>query len=41
MPQQNPSQARQVDPILSRHARGYRQADHVGSKLFPLAPVAV
>ena len=39
MPQMTPAQARVVNPILSEHARGYRQADLVGRALFPLAPV--
>lgn len=37
--QLSPGQARIVDPILSEHARGYRQAGLVGRSLFPLAPV--
>jgi hypothetical protein len=36
---QSSSQVRVVDPILSRHARGYRQPGLVGAALFPLAPV--
>jgi hypothetical protein len=40
MPQMNPGQTRVVDPILSEHARGYRQAGLVGQALFPRAPVA-
>lgn len=39
MPQQNNNQARVIDPILSTHARGYRQGNLVGRALFPLAPV--
>lgn len=38
--QMTPAQTRLVDPILSEHARGYRQANLVGRALFPLAPVA-
>ncbi|CAK0743601.1 Major capsid protein [Azospirillaceae bacterium] len=30
---------RVVDPTLSQYARGYVQSNHVGSTLFPLAPV--
>lgn len=37
--QLTPGQSRIVDPILSEHARGYRQAQLVGRSLFPLAPV--
>lgn len=37
--QMTPGQTRIVDPILSEHARGYRQAQLVGRSLFPLAPV--
>jgi hypothetical protein len=36
----NSNQVRVVDPILSRHARGYRQPGLVGAALFPLAFVA-
>ncbi len=39
MSQQNLSQTRVVDPILSEHARGYRRAGNVGHLLFPIAPV--
>jgi hypothetical protein len=35
----NLGQARVVDPVLSQHARGYRQPGLVGRFLFPLAPV--
>lgn len=35
----NSRQARVVDPILSTHARGYRQAGLIGRRLFPIAPV--
>jgi hypothetical protein len=35
----NNAQARIIDPILSEHARGYRQPGLVGRSLFPLAPV--
>lgn len=38
--QLTPGQARIVDPILSQHARGYRQANLVARSLFPFAPVA-
>lgn len=37
MSQMSPGQARVVDPILSQHARGYRQADLVARMLFPIA----
>lgn len=37
--QLTPGQARIVDPVLSEHARGYRQAELVARSLFPLAPV--
>lgn len=39
MPQQTLNQTRVIDPILSNHARGFRQASLVGTVLFPLAPV--
>ncbi|HEL4274169.1 TPA: hypothetical protein UM673_000245 [Stenotrophomonas maltophilia] len=38
--QMTPGQVRVVDPILSEHARGYRQAQLVASVLFPFADVA-
>ena len=34
-------QARVVDPVLSEFVQGYKQADRVGSWLFPTVPVAV
>lgn len=37
--QLSPGQARIVDPVLSEHARGYRQGGLIGRSLFPLAPV--
>lgn len=37
--QQTPAQARVVDPILSEHARGYRQNALVATSLFPIAYV--
>lgn len=37
MPQQSLAQARVVDPILSQHARGYRQQGLIAASLFPLA----
>ena len=39
--QLSPGQARVVDPVLSEHARGYRQPGLVGRSLFPLAPVPI
>ncbi len=40
MPQMTPSEARgAVDPILTEVARGYSNADFVGSALFPAVPV--
>lgn len=39
MPQQTLAQTRVVDPILSEHARGYRQAELVAPSLFPFADV--
>lgn len=39
MSQQTPGQARVLDPILSEHARGYRQAGLVATALFPIASV--
>lgn len=39
MPQQTTNQSRVIDPILSNHARGYRQGNLIGRVLFPLAPV--
>lgn len=35
--QQTPAQARVIDPILSEHARGYRQGEMVSNMLFPVA----
>lgn len=40
MPQLTPAQARVIDPILSNVAQGYKNADLVGSALFPYVPVA-
>lgn len=41
MPEQmTPGQTRVVDPILSDHARGYRQAELVAPSLFPFADVS-
>lgn len=34
-------QARVIDPILTNHARGYANAEHVGSVLFPPVPMPV
>jgi hypothetical protein len=31
------SQARVVDPILTNHSRGYRQAGLIGGELLPIA----
>jgi hypothetical protein len=41
MPQMNPGQTRVVDPILSQHARGYRQRNLIATSLFPLAFVSM
>jgi len=41
MPQMSPGQTRVVDPILSTHARGYRQRSLIGQALFPRAPVSM
>jgi hypothetical protein len=38
--QQNLAQTRVVDPILSEHARGYRQAGLIANVLFPFADVS-
>ncbi len=38
--QMTPGQTRVVDPILSDHARGYRQAELVAPSLFPFADVS-
>lgn len=35
------AQVRVVDPVLSNHVRGYKQAGHVGRLLFPSVDVAV
>ena len=35
----NPSQARVIDPILSRHARGYRNAQTIGHLILPYVDV--
>lgn len=40
MPQQNLQQTRVVDPILSEHARGYRQAALIGERIFPIVHVS-
>lgn len=40
MPQMTPAQARAADPVLSTHARGYRNAQLVANRLFPFADVA-
>jgi hypothetical protein len=37
----NADQARIADPILTQHARGYRNANFVATALFPEAPVPV
>jgi len=39
MGQMNSSEAQIVDPILTTHAQGYKQADLVGHELFPAVPV--
>lgn len=39
MPQLSPSQARVIDPILSTVAQGYKNAELIGSALFPYVPV--
>lgn len=39
MPQLSASQARVIDPILSTVAQGYKNAELVGSALFPFVPV--
>ncbi len=35
----NPAQARVLDPILSNHARGYRNAEFIGHLLFPVVDI--
>lgn len=40
MTQQTPALVRVIDPILSEHARGYRQAGLIARALFPIAFVA-
>jgi len=40
MPQMTPAQARAADPVLTTHARGYRNAQLVADRLFPFADVA-
>lgn len=37
----NTGQARVVDPILSTHARGYRNAEMIGHLLFPIVEIPV
>lgn len=37
----SPSSARVIDPVLTNVAQGYRNAEFVGSSLFPRVPVAV
>jgi hypothetical protein len=39
MPQMTPAQARVVDPVLTTVAQGYKNAELVGSALFPAVPV--
>lgn len=39
MPQMTAAQARVIDPILTNIAQGYKNADFVGSALFPAVPV--
>lgn len=39
MPQMTPSQARVIDPILTTAAKGYQNAEMVGTALFPSVPV--
>ncbi len=39
MPQQTLAQARVIDPILTTVAQGYRNANFIGSALFPAVPV--
>ncbi len=41
MAQLTPSQARIVDPVLSKYALGYTMPGNVGRNLFPLAPVSM
>lgn len=40
MSQMNNGQVRVIDPILTTHAQGYKQATLVGLKLFPTVPVS-
>lgn len=37
----NTSQARVIDPILSTHAQGYRNAEMIGHVIFPIANIPV
>jgi len=37
----NTAQARVIDPILSTHARGYRNAEFIGHLLFPIVEIPV
>lgn len=39
MPQQTPSQARVIDPILTTVAQGYKNSAFIGDALFPPVPV--
>lgn len=39
MPQQTPSQARVIDPVLTEVARGYKNAQTIYDALFPIVPV--
>lgn len=39
MPQMTPSQARVIDPVLTTVAQGFKNAEFVGSLLFPTVPV--
>jgi hypothetical protein len=35
----NTGQARVIDPILSTHAQGYRNAEYIGHLILPIAPI--
>lgn len=39
--QMTPGQARVIDPILSTHAQGYRNAEMIGHLLFPIVSIPV
>ena len=37
----NTAEARVIDPILSTHAQGYRNAEYIGHLILPIADIPV